>query len=215
LSLAASAAWAADETAPSPSLEKVLEGLEARYSGEGFSCRFLQTSHIAALDITDTASGRLLVKEPGKMRWEYEQPEPQVIISDGTQLWIYRPDDRQVLVGKAPALFGDGKGASFLSDISRMREHFSVTLEERPDMDDHLLRLVPEKAAADIEEIYLTVSWASHQVEEIVTVNTQGDRTRITLFDQNLDVSPDDELFRFTIPEGTEVLRMESEAEAS
>ena len=115
--------------ASNPTLSQIMKGIEKKYALSGFSARFFQSSTIKAMDITDTASGRLLIKHPGMMRWEYEEPDRQIIISDGFQLWIYRPDDNQVMIGKAPAFFGDGKGASFLSDISRIRENFTISLE--------------------------------------------------------------------------------------
>ncbi len=196
-------------TVSSPGLEEILRHVEERYGVDSFSASFLQISTIQALDITDHASGRVFVKRPGMMRWEYLSPEPQVIISDGSQLWIYRPEDKQVLVGRAPSFFGDGKGASFLSDIGKMREGFNITLEPAPDQDDHLLKLIPKESSPDIEEIYLTVSWATFRIEEIVTVNPYGDRTRISLFDQQFVRSLGDDLFRFDVPKDVEVLQLE------
>lgn len=196
-------------TVSSPDLEEILQRVEERYGVEGFTASFLQISTIRALDITDHAKGRIFVKRPGMMRWEYQTPEPQVIISDGSQLWIYRPEDNQVLVGRAPSFFGDGKGGSFLSDIGKMREKFTITVEPAPEQDDHLLRLTPKENSPDIEEIYLTVSWATFRIEEIVTVNPYGDRTRISLVDQRFDQPIDKEIFRFDVPEGVEVLQLE------
>ena len=47
-----------------------------------------------------------------------------VVGSDSKKLWIFRPEDNQVLVGEAPAFFGEGKGASFLSDMKSIRKIF-------------------------------------------------------------------------------------------
>ena len=96
----------ADET-----IEKIIGGVESRYNIPGFSADFEQKSILKAMDVTDMASGKLMVCQPGKMRWEYVTPDPQTIITDGKDLWIFRPDENQVMVGKAPALFGEGKGA--------------------------------------------------------------------------------------------------------
>src|SRR5512139_1321965 len=101
-----------------PPLDYILKEVEKRYTATQFAADFLQESTIKAMEITDFASGRLYVRYPGMMRWEYEKPERQVIITDGQKLWIYRPQDNLVMVGGAPVFFRDGKGASFLSDIS-------------------------------------------------------------------------------------------------
>ncbi|MEJ2661987.1 MAG: outer membrane lipoprotein carrier protein LolA [Desulfobacteraceae bacterium] len=52
-------------------LSKILDGLEKRYAGPGFSAKFFQESMLKAMQISDTAEGSLTVKRPGKMRWEY------------------------------------------------------------------------------------------------------------------------------------------------
>ena len=86
LALMATAAIAQPASDPPPqrlSLDDILAGMEKRYSGVGFSARFEQRSILKAMDLVDTASGSILVKRPGKMRWSYETPERQLIITDG------------------------------------------------------------------------------------------------------------------------------------
>ena len=111
-----------------PPLDQILKEVEKRYTGSQFAAEFLQESTIKTMEITDFASGRLYVRYPGMMRWEYEKPERQVIITDGTTLWIFRPQDNLVMTGNAPVFFRDGKGASFLSDISLVRKKFKIVL---------------------------------------------------------------------------------------
>jgi outer membrane lipoprotein carrier protein len=95
-------------------LEQILDRMEKHYTGNSFRAEFVQESTVKAMEITDFATGKIFVRYPGKMRWEYAKPEKQVIITDGLKLWIYRPADNQVMTGSAPAFFSDGKGASFL-----------------------------------------------------------------------------------------------------
>ena len=189
-------------------LDEILARIEERYSVTGFSARFHQTSVLKAMDITDTAKGMIHIKRPGKMRWEYESPETQTIISDGYQLWIFRPDDNQVLIGKAPDFFGDGKGASFLSDVRQMRNNFTITLQDKPDSDNHILKLVPTGKEMDIAEILLSISWTTFDIEEVITLNAYGDETKIVLDEITFQKEFDDQLFKFLIPSGVEVLQM-------
>ncbi len=39
-------------------------------------------------------SGTVYFSRPGRMRWEYESPEPKLFIVDGTNVWFYVPADR-------------------------------------------------------------------------------------------------------------------------
>ena len=192
-------------------LKKILEGLEQRYSSPGFSARFSQESTLAAMDITDTASGTVIVKRPGMMRWEYETPERQIIITDSEQLWIYRPDENQVMVGKAPSFFKDGKGAGFLSDMKLLREKFEISRAKKKmgGEENYHLKLIPKDENIDLKEIYLSVDPRTYIIETIVTYNIYDDETQIRLTDYDFDVIPDDQAFRFIIPDGVDVLKLE------
>ncbi|WP_207680418.1 LolA family protein [Desulfonema magnum] len=186
-----------------------MDKVEKRYEGQGFIARFDQKATLKAMELTDTAFGKVFIKRPGMMRWEYEVPEKQIIITDSKTLWMYRPEDNQVMTGNAPTYFGDGKGASFLSDIKVIRKNFIVTLEKNSNPDYHILKLVPKEKKYDIDAIYLSISKTTSDVARIVTYNSYGDETLIELskfqFNQNLD----DAMFSFTIPEGTDILQLE------
>ncbi|MFO8084786.1 MAG: outer membrane lipoprotein carrier protein LolA [Desulfobacterales bacterium] len=192
-------------------IEKILNGMEQRYSTSGFSANFIQQSTLKAMDITDTATGTLKIKRPGMMRWEYQSPDPQVIITDGDKLWIYRPEDKQVMVGEAPSFFKDGKGAGFLSDMKLLRNKFSVFLDtsEMNSNDDYHLKLYPEDQSLDVAVIFLVVDPATYIIKNIVTYNTYEDETRIRMTDYNFDVEFPDHIFDFSIPEGTDILELE------
>jgi len=190
------------------SLDTIMERIESRYAASGFQARFDQQSTIKSMDITDMAGGRIYVKRPDKMRWEYDFPERQTVVTDGSTLWIYRPEDNQVLVGRAPEYFGGGKGAAFLSDIRTLRDNFTLSLES-PDDGHHKIKLIPKKKTMDLHEIYLSVSKDLYDVAEIITYNAYQDQTLIRLshvvFDKNLS----DSMFTFAIPRGAEVLKLE------
>jgi outer membrane lipoprotein carrier protein len=202
-----------DKTPPAketpPTLDELISKIENRYAGEGFSARFDQRSSLKAMDITDTASGKVLIKRPGMMRWEYDAPDRQTIITDGKILWIYRPDDHQVMMGKAPAYLGDGKGASFLSDIRLVRKNFDVTLEDMDEPCCHTLKLVPKKKQHDMAFVYLLISKHTSEVLQIVTYNSYGDQTIIDLSEFQFRQKFDDATFSFTPPQGTDILQLD------
>lgn len=190
-------------------LEKILKGIEARYAGKGFSAAFFQESMLKAMQISDTAEGRLTVKKPGKMRWEYILPDPQVIITDGKSMWIHRPVDNQVMVGKAPEFFGGGKGAGFLSDIHQIRKSFRIKQQPAENENYLRLRLIPIKPSPDIAQVILSVKKTTYQVDQVVTYNAYGDETKITLSNYQFDLEPKDKLFTFVIPDGTDVVEID------
>lgn len=203
---AAQPAAAADQTPP---LEYVLGQIEKRYAGSQFTAEFVQESTIKSMEITDFASGRVYVKHPGMMRWEYEKPERQVIVTDGHRLWIFRPQDNLVMVGQAPVFFRDGKGASFLSDIGLVRRKFSITMSRPEGENFYELRLVPREGTLNVAEVRLSVTPRAFTIARIATLSGYGDDTRIDLVNPQFNASLADSLFSFEIPPGVEVQKIE------
>ena len=193
-------------------VNQILDRVETQYANSKFSADFIQKSTIKAMDITDMANGRVYIQYPGMMRWQYEKPDQQIIITDADKLWIYRPADNQVMTGKAPTFFRDGKGASFLSDIRLIRQKFDISLEQGPAEERDLfyhLKLIPREKTLDISEIRLLVSKKSFHVLQVTTLNFYGDETRIDLLNFAFRDDLDDSLFSFEIPKGVDVIQID------
>ena len=186
--------------------QTILAGLEHQYAGRSFSATFTQTSVMTALDISETASGRAWFSHPGKMKWQYMEPERHDIITNGTTLWIYRPDENQVMRGDATPFFASGAGGAFLSDISKLRDNFTVTITESTDQWVELQLDAPPDNP-DIQTIRIQVTQKDFQIQTVTTVNTIGDVTRFELSDIRFLELPDN-WFEFAVPPGTSVIDM-------
>lgn len=187
-------------------VDAMLDRIEARYSGQAFTAGFVQVTTDKAMGIADEAEGTLHVKYPGKMRWVYEYPERHFFITDGDSVWIHKPDDNQVMLGKATEILGDSKGATFLSDIGLIRKRFDVTATPAEIDGTYRLQLVPKEQNLDITAVYLTVSRLTDEVLEVMTVNVYENETRIVFKDFAFRSDLPDDLFELEIPEGTDVL---------
>ena len=191
------------------SVDQILDEVEKIYTAAGFSADFIQASTIKAMDITDSAAGKLSVKYPGKMRWVYQTPEEQIIVSDGEHLWIYRPQDNQVLRGQAATFFGDGKGAGFLSDIRKIRDDFSITLEDIRFGDFYSLVMVPRQKTWDLVRINLLVSKQDYHITQVYTYNAYEDVTRIEFSNLVFNGAMEPSLFEFKMPDNVDILELE------
>src|SRR5262245_33606988 len=79
--------------AAAPTLDEVLSALEqAQRRVTDLKAPFQQAAYNKTLNQTINARGTLYLKKPGRLRWEYQTPTPQEIVSDGTRLWIYTPE---------------------------------------------------------------------------------------------------------------------------
>ncbi len=124
----------AAQSAPAQTADALARDLQRRYDKVAdFSADFVHAYRGGVLKQQATERGKLLVKKPGKMRWEYTAPERKLFVSDGRKIYSYIPLDKQVVVGTmprdeqapTPALFLTGKG-----DLTR---DFNAAFDKVPD----------------------------------------------------------------------------------
>lgn len=188
---------------------EVLAQVRERYTNRDFTANFSQISVLKAMDITDTATGTLMVSPPGNMRWQYETPDPQLIITNGETLWVHRPDENQVMIGKPPVIFGEGKGAGFLADITELEKNFDVSmLDQLADEESVYLKLTPKKENPDLAKVLIEIERATATIRTITTYNAFEDETRIELEDVQFETL-DKDLFTFEPPQGADVVSLD------
>lgn len=198
-----------DTAIATPSLDTVLNGLEHRYDTPSFSARFHQESPLPDIQITERAEGKAFFKRPGKFRWSYDTPEVLEYISDGEHLWIYSPVDNNVWIGNPGDFFGKGGSASVLTDIKQIRTRFTPSLADSTDKTSFRIKLVPKESSAGINDIYLSIDRTTYDILTIVSVNMNGEETRIMFSDMNFDPLTDDSLFSFTVPENAIIIPLD------
>ncbi|MDA3917508.1 MAG: outer membrane lipoprotein carrier protein LolA [Deltaproteobacteria bacterium] len=187
--------------------EDILNALEQKYSDKSFKADFTQVSKLAALDITEKASGTALFSHPGKMRWKYLTPQLHEIITNGASLWIYRPEEKQVMHGDASQFFQSGAGGAFLSDISLIRKNFTITVKEVTANYVEIV-LIAKRETKDISSIIIRISQKNSAIERVVTYNPYDDTT-LFQFSNIQFKNIDPEIFEFQIPGGVDIIEMD------
>jgi len=185
------------------SAEAIARRVEARLvQPSDLRARFVQTYRSGMLGREVKESGRLALKRPGRMRWEYETPEKKTFVSDGRTFFFYVPADRQVIVRDQKD--ATGVAGLLLSGQGAPLEPFLPRLESAPGGLTRLL-LVPRKPDSEIEELRLDVD-AEFRVRAIEVLDPQGNRSRFEFDELRENVGLKDELFRFEPPRGVEVI---------
>ncbi|MCK5164255.1 MAG: outer membrane lipoprotein carrier protein LolA, partial [Desulfobacula sp.] len=174
---------------------------------KSFEANFTQISTLAALDITERASGRAVFSHPGKMKWKYLEPERHEIITNGKSLWIYRPQENQVMQGDASQFFKSGAGGAFLSDILLIRKNYTIRLKEVT-AEYVEIDLVAKKKNSDISLIVLRISQEKNEIERVVTYNPYDDTTLFEFTDIQFK-KIDSDVFDFKVPDGINIIKMD------
>jgi outer membrane lipoprotein carrier protein len=209
--LVGSAAGTVAAAAPAPaagaiSLDDAVRGLEGAYGKmTDLKAEFSQSAYNKSLNQTIPAQGIVYLKKGGKLRWEYADPTPQQIVSDGKTLWIYTPALGQVNVGAAPEALS-GPAGSFLAGLGRLREHFAVRFlnpAEPRDRDGNVvLDLTPKQPLPTMARLILAVDPGAWEVRR-ATVYDQFENT-VTMNFRKTTVNSGlpDSVFTFVAPKG-------------
>jgi outer membrane lipoprotein carrier protein len=198
--------------------DELAQALQRRYDNiRDFSADFVHRYRGGILRREAVERGALLVKKPGRMRWEYQAPERKLFVSDGTTLYSYLPEDRQVLVSAVPDDSSASTPALFLAGRGSLTRDFDVSLTDVPDGLDpasQALRLVPRAPQADYESLVLSVDPATLALRGLVALDMQGGTSSFTFTNLRENIGLADRQFAFDVPRGVEVIRDTTNAPA-
>ena len=82
--------------AAAPDLAPLLKAVESRYNHAQTLKVVFHEAYTGPGQPKRTESGTLLLRKPGRMRWDYSSPLGKLFVSDGKFLWLYTPSNRQV-----------------------------------------------------------------------------------------------------------------------
>jgi len=196
---------AADSTAP-----ELAAALQRKYDSiKDFSADFVHAYEGGVLHKTITERGRLLVKKPGKMRWDYSTPETKQFVSDGVKMYSYIPQDKQVIVASVPPDEVAPTPTLFLAGKGNIQRDFTSSLTDAPagmPAGSRALKLVPKAKQRDYDWLVLVLDPASLAIRGLVTVDAQGGKSSFTFTNLKENIGLADKEFAFTIPRGVDVV---------
>jgi len=190
-------------------LTEVIDRVQKYYDNtKSYTALFEQAQLNAAFGRTRRASGEVLFKKPGKMRWNYKTPDNKTFVSNGAILWLYEPADKQ-------AFKQDLKGSqlpaalAFLMGKGKLSDDFDVAFADkisygRPE--DYRLSLRPRVPQSQYKSIYFIVDPSSFAVKQSVLVDAQGNINDITFKEPKVNPKLLDPTFEWKPPAGVRVI---------
>jgi outer membrane lipoprotein carrier protein len=182
----------------------LLRRVQERHAADAdLVARFSQSYRSGLLGREVVERGVVSVKRPGRMRWEYKDPDRKLFVSDGRTFYFYVPADKQVIVAQQdPERSLAGR---LLSGRAGLLEEFEPELEEPLEEGVLRLKLTPRHEQPDVERAFLDVE-PSGRIRSILLEDVQGNRTRFRFDDVRENTGLPDRLFRFEVPPGVEVI---------
>jgi outer membrane lipoprotein carrier protein len=192
------------------SAAELAQALQHKYDGvKDFSTDFIHVYEGGLVKKQLTERGRLLIKKPGRMRWEYTSPEHKLFVSDGLQIYSYIPEDKQVIVGRVPADDDATTPALFLTGKGNLTRDFTASLAEPPPgmpADTLALKLVPKSPQTDYDWLVLAVEPGTYRLRGLVAMDAQGGTGTFFFTSLKENIGLADKAFEFKPPRGVDVV---------
>lgn len=205
--LAILAARPPQPAAPSP--DELAQRVQRKYEQvRDFTADFEHAYEGGVLRRKVTERGRLQVKKPGKMRWTYTSPEKKEFVSDGSKLYSYIPEDRQVVVTDVPPADEASSPALFLAGKGDVLRDFVASTPDVPDLGagEVALKLAPKQSQEEYDWLVLVLDRESLQIRRLITADAQGGTSSFAFSRIRENVGLPDRTFTFTIPRGVDVI---------
>ena len=159
--------------------------------------------------MTRTESGTLLLKKPGRMRWDYNQPHPKLFITDGSTAWFYVPGEQQARRTPVKQLEDLRSPLRYLLGKTKLEKELdglSMAADVKPlDLGDIMLRGVPKGMRERVAETLLEVT-PDGSITRIVVEELDGSVTEFRFLQQRENVEIPDQKFHFAPPAGVEIV---------
>jgi len=185
-------------------LDGLLKAVESRYNRAKTLQVVFHEDYTPQGKARRSESGTLLLRKPGRMRWDYDQPKGKLFVSDGKYLWLYTPADKRAEKMKfqesedmrAPLAFLLGK-LNFEKEFRNLEgraEGADTRITAEPKTDNLPYSAVEFLVASDGRIKQVKVTGFDHSVLDFA-------------FDQEkVDPALDGKLFQFQVPKGAELV---------
>jgi len=193
-----------------PDAATVAAWVEARYNATGsLSARFVQRYHNRVYERTTTSRGRVRFRRPGMMRFDYDQPNGKVVVSDGENIVVYEPPDTGSQRGQYfEQPIGDAQlpaALSFLTGSGSFTENYRFRLLSARDLryTGQVLELRSRRPSPHYSRILLYVDDSAARrgvIQRIVIVDHSNNQNRFDFEDQNYTRAVSPATFRYRPP---------------
>lgn len=180
-----------------------------RYAGVRAICAdFEQVIEVRLMRRTVESAGRICQQRPNLLSMRFTDPDGDMVISDGQNIWAYYPSRQRDQVIRQPVTDSPGREdffREFLEDPGTKYEAEEGAIEAVDGRDCRVVTLTP-LAGASYRRARLWIDTGNHVIRR-VEIHEQSENVRtVTLSNVDLASTPDPALFVFEVPEGARVM---------
>jgi outer membrane lipoprotein carrier protein len=205
----ASAAGPADAT-----LSEVIEKIQSVYeTTRDLQADFHQVTRFEGFEAVVASSGKLYIKKPGRLRWDYAEPNQNEVVVSQDRVWLFTPELKQVIISPFALLSDSQMPLHFLMGVGRLDQDFEIKWAEPKDAADTatgqerlVLTLLPKDKKAGLDKIRMEVHPKQYFITQLDLFESNGNTSSFTFSRIETNVGLKDKLFIFTAPKGVEII---------
>jgi outer membrane lipoprotein carrier protein len=182
--------------------------VDSRYEDiRDLQAEFFQETKIEGFETQLSSRGRVLLKKPGMLRWDYVEPSVEQIFVDGDQVLVYTPEHRQVVKANLTQIAASKAPLALLQGAGRLAEQFDVlpTKDEGFRQDDPpLITLVPkpeEKERSAVTRVVLEIDLSSYLIKQMDLHEISGNISTLRFSNIKVNQGIDTAQLQLEIPE--------------
>jgi outer membrane lipoprotein carrier protein len=187
-----------------PELEPTLRAIENRYNHAQSLKLDFSESYLASRRPTQTESGILYLRKPGRMRWEYTSPPGKIFLADGKDTWLYTPDDHHA--EKAPLKLSEDDRAPLAFLLGKLDFHKDFqSFESVNENGNSWIVAKPKSQNLPYKEVEFLAT-PDGQIHKIRVTDQDQSKLEYTFSNEQLNTPVAPGLFVFHPPAGVEVV---------
>jgi len=195
-----------DAAGDTAALTKAIDGLQRNYrETRTLSAKFSEEIIPVGAPKRER-TGTVYLMKPGRMRWEYDEPSKELLVSDGKLIYNYDPELNQVVEAPLAQTLRYPGATEFLLGAGDIKKDFNAALLNNSDSALIHLRLVPKRQGNTIE---VGLDPKTYNVATIRVIDQLGDVTamKFTNIVNNPPIS--ESIFGFSPPAGVDIVKPE------
>jgi outer membrane lipoprotein carrier protein len=195
-------------------IKDVIKKLQARYEQtKDLQADFNQSTAIEGFATPITSSGRVYIKKPGRLRWDYLDPNVEEIYVNRNDVMMYVPEHKQVLVGKLTQMAASQAPLQLLQGVARLEEQFEIepVASGRGEGKLPLITLNPRPSEPEsvrtVKKIILELQPKTHYIKMVAIHEISGNVSTFQFSNLKANSGLKSALFDFEVPAGVEVVK--------
>ncbi len=196
-------------------VQDIVKQLQARYEKtKDLQADFTQQTRIEGFERPVTSSGKVYIKKPGRLRWDYLEPATEQIYVNQDDVKVYVPEHKQVLVGKLTRMAASQAPLELLQGAAKLEESFEVapaTGKERGVGGLRLLSLTPKGQEIDpakpVQRIVVEVFPKTYFIRTVWLHEINGNVATFEFSSLKPNLGLGNDVFDFKAPPDVEVVK--------